>query len=59
MNKGHPRRIHHMFFIDKWPLFRGYIVLLNQGTGSEVWPLFTGWYLFGGGLKHRFDCMYF
>ena len=52
-----------MVFIDKWPLFGGYIVLrkgdsLNQGMVTEVWPLFTGWSLFRGGLNHRFDCTY-
>ena len=39
-----------MFFIDKWTLFRGYIVLFYQGRDFEVWPLFTGWSLLGGGL---------
>ena len=38
-----------MVFIDKWSLFRGYIVLFNQGRVTEVWPLFTVWSLFGGG----------
>ena len=33
----------------------GYIVLFNQGRVTEVWPLFTGWSLYGGGLEHRFD----
>ena len=50
VNKGHPRERHHMVFIDKWSLFGGYIVLFNQGYVTEVWPLFTGWPLFGGGL---------
>ena len=31
-----------MFFIDKWSLFGGYIVLFNQGRVTEVWPLFSG-----------------
>ena len=30
--------------------FGGYIVLFNQGRVIEEWPLFAGWYLFGGGL---------
>ena len=29
VNKGHPRKIQHMFFIDKCPLYEGYIVLFN------------------------------
>ena len=29
MSKGHPRERQHMVFIDKWPLFEGYIALFN------------------------------
>ena len=50
VNKGHPRDRQHMVFIDKWPLFGGYIVLFNQRKVTEVWPLFTGWSLCRGGL---------
>ena len=39
-----------MAFIDKCPLFGGYIVLFGQGRVTEVLPLFTGWSLFGGDL---------
>ena len=43
-----------MVFIDKWSLFGRYTLLFNQGTVTEVWPLFTRWSLFGGltGQKH-------
>ena len=41
---------------QKYHLNRGYTVLSNQGRVTEVWSLFTGWSLFGGGLYHRFDC---
>ena len=50
MYKGLPRERQHMVFIDKLPLLGGYILLFNQGKVTEVWPLFTGWSLFGGGL---------
>ena len=50
MNKGHPRERQNMVFIDKWSLFGGNFVLFYQGRVTEVWPLFTGWSLFGGGL---------
>ena len=36
-------------FIDKGPLFGGYIVLSNQGRVTEMWPLFTGWSFFRSG----------
>ena len=39
-----------MAFLDKWSLFGGYFVIFNQGRVTEVWPLFTGWSLFGGDL---------
>ena len=35
---------------DKWSLCGGYFVLFYQGKVIEVWPLFTGWYLFGDEL---------
>ena len=50
VNKGLPREEQHMTFIDKWPLFGGYIVIFNQRKVTELWPLFTGWSLFRGGL---------
>ena len=50
VNKGHPRERQNMVLIDKWSLFAGYIVLLYKGRVIEVWPLFTGWSLFRGGL---------
>ena len=50
VNKGHPRERQHMTFIDKWSFFGGYFVLFYQGKVIEVWTLFTGWSLFGGGL---------
>ena len=31
-------------------IFRGYFLLFYQGRVTEVWPLFTGWPLFGVGL---------
>ena len=31
-----------MVFIDKYSLYRGYIVLFNQEKVTEVWPLFKG-----------------
>ena len=40
----------YMTIIDKWPLFRGYNALFNQGRVTDVWPLFTGWSLFRGDL---------
>ena len=40
-----------MVYIDKWPLFGGYMVLFNQEHVTEVWPLLTRLPLFGGGLK--------
>ena len=43
VNKGHLREKQYMVFIDKWPLFGGYIVLLNLESITEEWPLFTGW----------------
>ena len=49
-NKGHLRERQNMVFIDNWPLFGGYFVLFYQGRVIEMWPLFTGWSLFGGGL---------
>ena len=39
-----------MAFTDKWPLFGGYFVLFSEGQIIEVWRLFRGWSLFGGGL---------
>ena len=42
VNKGHPRERQCMVFIDKWPLFGGYIVLFNKGL------LKCGLYLQGG-----------
>ena len=45
-----------MVFIDKWPLFGGYIVLFKQGRIPEEWPLITGWSLFRGGPYFRFSC---
>ena len=50
VNKGHPRERQHMVFIDKWPIFGGYIFLFYQGRITEVWPLFTWLSLFRGGL---------
>ena len=50
MNKDHPWETQYTVFIDKWPLFGGYIVLINQRRVTEEWPLFTGWTLFGGGI---------
>ena len=50
VNKGHPNERQNMVVIEKWSLFRGYFVLFYQGRVIEVWPLFTGWSLFRGGL---------
>ena len=50
VNKGYPREILHMVFIDRWSLFGGNFVLFCQRRGIEVWPLDTGWSLFRGGL---------
>ena len=50
VNKGQISEKRYMVFIDKWHLFGGYMVLFNQGMVTEVWSLFTGWSLFGGGL---------
>ena len=50
MNKGHLREIQNMVFKNKWSLFGSYFVLFYQGRVIEVWPLFTGWSLFRGGL---------
>ena len=58
VNKGQPRESQNMAFLDRWSLFGGYIALFFQGRGTDVWPLFTGWSLFGGGLSYRFDCTY-
>ena len=58
VNKGHPWERQNMVFIDKWSLFEGYFVFFYQGRVIEVWPLFTGWSLFGGGLKYRLEFSY-
>ena len=50
VNKVQPKERQHMAFIDKWSLFGGNIVLFNPGSVTEVWPLFTGWSLFEGGI---------
>ena len=50
VNKSHPREKQDMVFIDKWSLFGGNFVLFKQERLIEVWPLFTGWPLLGGGL---------
>ena len=39
-----------MAFMDKWSLFGGLFVLFNQQMIFKVWPLYTGWSLFRGGL---------
>ena len=39
VNKGRPKKIQHMVFIDKCPLYRGYIVLLNQERVNSTWSL--------------------
>ena len=57
MNKGHQREKQNVVFIDKWSLFVGYFVLFYQIRIIEVWPLFTGWSFFGGGLSYRFGCI--
>ena len=56
MNKSHPGDRQNMVFIDKWSLFGSYLVLFSQGMVIEVWPLFTGWSLYGDGLKAGYDC---
>ena len=48
MNKDHPRKRQKMAFIDKWPLFGGYFVILYQVMVIEVWPLISRWSLFRG-----------
>ena len=50
VNKGHSIERHNLVFIGKWSLFGGYYGLFYQGMSIEVWPLFTGWSLFRGGL---------
>ena len=30
VNKSNPRERRHMVFIDKWPYYGGYVVLINQ-----------------------------
>ena len=50
VNKGHPREIQNVVFIEKWSLFGGCFVLFYQGRIIEMLSLFTEWYLFGGGL---------
>ena len=50
VNKTLPRERQNIAFIDKWSLFGGYFILFYQGRAIEVWPLFTGWSLFRGGL---------
>ena len=42
VNKGHSREEPPVVFIDKWPLFAGFIVLFKQGRVTDVWSLFTG-----------------
>ena len=54
VNKGHPKETEYMVFMDKWPLFGGYIVSFNQRRVTELWPSFTGWPLLEDGLKNRF-----
>ena len=43
-----------MFDDEELIVFKSYYeicsVLFYQGRFIEVWPLFTGWSLFGGGL---------
>ena len=56
MNKGQPRERQNMVFKDRWSLFGGYFVLFYQERVIEVWSLFAGWSLFGGGLLYKFDC---
>ena len=50
MNNGHQMERQNMAFIGKWSLFGGHFDLFYQGRVIEVWPLFTGWSLFGGDL---------
>ena len=50
VNKGHSRERQNMVFIDKWSLFGGYNCLFYKRVVIDVWPLFTGWSLFRGGL---------
>ena len=50
VNKGHLRERQNMAFIDRWPLFGGNFVIFYQGKVIDMWPLFKGWSLFGGGL---------
>ena len=50
MNKNHLSERQDMVLVDKWSLFEGYIALFYQGRVVQVWPLFTGWSLFGGDL---------
>ena len=57
VNKGHQKENKNMVFIDKLSLFGRYFILFNQGMVIEVWPFFTVWSLFGGGLSYRFDCI--
>ena len=40
----------NMICKNKWSLFGDYYVLFNQGRVIGMWPLFTGWSLFGGDL---------
>ena len=47
VNKGHPRERQNMVFIDKWSLFGGFFVIFYQGRFFVMWPLFSGWSLFG------------
>ena len=49
VNKGLTRERQYMVFIDKWSLFGGNFYFI-KGKVIEVWLLFTGWSLFGGGL---------
>ena len=58
VNKGQRRETQNIAFIDMWSLFGVYIALFFQRRGTDVWPLFTGWSLFRGGLSYRFDCTY-
>ena len=48
VNKGKGMETQHIFFIDKWSLFRGFFVLFYLERDTEVWPLFKWLSLFRG-----------
>ena len=49
VNKGHPRDMKNVAFVDRWLLFAGNFLNKTSPGDFSFWPLLAGWPLFGGG----------